>query len=115
MSYVAIGPSSSLQLFCYVHDDDYKHAFEVKLGMDDSVAALKNVIKKEKSPLFNHIPADSLVLWNENIPLDEHLKEAVDKLGLVNEKSLSPATRMSKIFPRQPEDGQIHIVVKGEC
>lgn len=95
-----------------MRDDDYKHTFEVKIGMNDSIATLKEQIKEKKTPIFNHIAADSLVLWNKNIPLDEHLKEAVNRLGLHDEKSLYPATRMSKLFPKQPEDGLIHIVVK---
>ena len=112
MGYVAISPFSFLQLFCYVRDDDYKHAFEVKIRMNDSVASLKQCIKEVAGQTFRDVDANTLVLWNENIPLDEHLKEAVHKLGLVDKKSLSPATRMSELFPKQPEEGLIHIVVK---
>jgi hypothetical protein len=109
---VAISQSSFLKLFCYVRSDDYKHAFEVKIGMEESVAALKKAIKEEKSHMFRSVDADSLVLWNVNISCDEHLKEAVDKRGLVDGQSLSPFTGLSKVFPHQPEDGHLHIVVK---
>ncbi|KIL70470.1 hypothetical protein M378DRAFT_68187 [Amanita muscaria Koide BX008] len=63
-------------------------------------------------PLSDHVRAVTLVIWNVNIPLDEDLKETVDKLDLVDEKALLPATRMSNIFPKQPEGGHIHVVVK---
>ena len=95
-----------------MRDDDHKHTFEVKIGMNDSVATLKERIKEKADQTFHDMDAKSLVLWNENIPLDEHLKEAVNRLGLDDEKSLYPATKMSKLFPKQPEDGLIHIVVK---
>ena len=90
------------------------HAFEVTIGMEDSVAVLKDVIKEKKSNAFHDVDADSLVLWNADIPIpiDENLKEAVDKLDLVDEKALSPSTRLSDVFPHQPEDGHLHIVVK---
>ena len=93
-------------------DDNYKHAFEVKIGKEESVAALKKAIKEKKSQAFREIDANSLVLWNQDIPVDEHLKETVDKLGLVDEKSLSPITRLSEIFPNPLKNTYLHIVVK---
>ncbi|KAM6494873.1 hypothetical protein JOM56_009496 [Amanita muscaria] len=107
-----ISPSRFLQLFCYVRDDDSKQAFLLEIKENAVVSTLRKSIKEEKRPKFDHIPADSLVLWNVHTPLDEHLKETVDKLGLIDENSLSPGIRMSEIFPEQPEDGRIHIVVK---
>jgi hypothetical protein len=64
-----------------VRDDDYKHTFELNIGMNDSVATLKKRIKEEAGQTFHDVDAKSLVLWNENISLDDHLKEAVDNLA----------------------------------
>src|SRR4030081_1617219 len=99
------------RLFCYVREDDCNRAFEVKIGREESVAALRKAIKEKKKPEFDHIPADSLVLWDVKIPLDENLKEAVDKLGLVDKKSLAPFITLSNVVPHQPIDGHLHIVV----
>ena len=108
MSSIATSP---LQLFCYLKGDHYKRAFRVTIGMEESVDDLKEVIKERMKPSFDHIPANSLVLWNVKIPLDKHLKEAVDKLGLVGEESLSPSIKLLNVIPHQPADGHIHIVV----
>jgi hypothetical protein len=81
-----------------VKDDYYKHTFEVKIGKEESVAALKKAIKEEKSQAFREVDADPLVLWNENIPLDEHLKETVEKLGLVDENLYSLILECRRFF-----------------
>ena len=54
--------TTTFNLLCYVRDDDYKQAFPVKIGNDEDVGTLKEYIKEEKRPLFDHIPANSLVL-----------------------------------------------------
>jgi hypothetical protein len=59
---VAISLSSFLKLLCYVKGKHYNHAFEVKIGNEESVAALKKAIKEEKRLDFDHITANSLVL-----------------------------------------------------
>ncbi|KIL58376.1 hypothetical protein M378DRAFT_86543 [Amanita muscaria Koide BX008] len=105
-------PSSTLQLVCYVRGDDYMRTFEVKIEMGEPVAAFRNAIKEKWRPDFDHVDADSLGLWNVNIPLDENLKETVDKLGLVDENLLFPLLLLSDVFPQQPADGHLHIVVK---
>jgi Crinkler effector protein N-terminal domain len=89
MSAVATPPSATLQLFCYMCSNDYRHAFEVKIGMEESVVAVRKAIKENESQ-FRDIDADSLVLWSVKIPSGENLKEIVDKLGLADENSLSP-------------------------
>jgi hypothetical protein len=40
---IAISPTSVLKLLCYVKGEQCKHAFEVKIGKEESVAALKVV------------------------------------------------------------------------
>jgi hypothetical protein len=59
-----------LNLLCYVRGDDYKNAFRVTIGMEEWVADLKEAIKEKKRPYFDHIPADSLVLWKVSVPYD---------------------------------------------
>jgi len=63
----------------------YSHIFSVEISASKNVAALKKVIKKEKSPVFDHTPADSLVVWTVSIPADESLEEKLSKLELVDE------------------------------
>jgi hypothetical protein len=37
--------------------------FPVKIAPEESVGALKDEIKKKKSPIFDDMPADRLDLW----------------------------------------------------
>jgi hypothetical protein len=122
MTSVAIRPSSFLKLICYVKGEPYKHAFEVKIGKEESVAALKKAIKEEKSPDFDHTPADSLVLWNVSIPYNHTLTDDVDTLRLLDDglpqvsdeliQSLLPVRKLSKIFSKPPIEEHVHIIVK---
>ena len=123
MTSVAIRPSSFLKLICYVKGEPYKRAFEVKIGKEESVAALKEAIKEKKSPDFNHIPADSLVLWNVSIPYNPSLTNNVDTLRLLDDdglpqisdeliQSLFPVRKLSKIFSKPPVEEHVHIIVK---
>jgi hypothetical protein len=100
-----------LRLFCYVRDEHSNQAFEVKIGNDESVAALKEAIKAKKRPEFDHIPADSLVLWASSVPYNENLKENVERLNLDYDKSLQPLDSLSGIFSSELEKKSIHVVV----
>ena len=57
-----------IRLFCWVQDDESDHAFEVKIADDESVSALKKVIKSEKKPEFNDFVADTLKIWKVSVP-----------------------------------------------
>jgi hypothetical protein len=123
---VVIHPTSFLQLFCYVHGDDPDHVFEIKIGNEESVAALKDAIKEKKSQMFHDVDADSLVLWKFSVPFDLNLKENVEKLrriraGLphvppqLNDEhilSLLPMRKLSDVFSEPPIAEHVHIIVK---
>ena len=40
-----------------------------------TVSVLRREIKEEKRPVFDHVPADTLVLWKVNITVDESIAE----------------------------------------
>src|ERR1700692_556695 len=108
MTSVATRPSSFLKLICHVKGEPYKHTFEVKIGEEETVAALKKAIKEEKSPDFDHIPAGSLVLWNAPVRFNRNLKEKVEALNLVDDDSLEPPEILSDLFPSGLEKMTVH-------
>jgi Crinkler effector protein N-terminal domain len=55
--------SPLLEINCLVHGEPRSHIFPVKIAGTESVGALKKAIKDEKKPAFDHVPADTLVLW----------------------------------------------------
>ena len=55
--------SDTLNLYCWVLGDDSQHIFAVKIAGTETVIALKDAIKEKMRPAFDHIPANTLVLW----------------------------------------------------
>jgi len=104
-------PQSLLELNCLVLGDQRNHIFPVKIAETESVGSLKKAIKEEKRPLFNHIAADALELWNVSEPIDQHLENNLEKANFHEKESLSPVDKLSKIFPNLPVEGCLHIVV----
>jgi hypothetical protein len=101
-----------LKLNCFVHDDDPRHVFPIKIARTESVGTLKGSIKDDNPESFHDVDARSLVLWKVTIPVNDSFKENVRKVELRDEDALSPVDRLSKVFLGQPEDGDLHIIVR---
>lgn len=105
-------PQPLLELNCVVLGDERNHIFNVEILATKTVSALKKAIKAEKSPLFDHVAADNLVLWKVSVPVDANLEASLAELSFVEEESLLPVERLSKTFSDAPVDGHLHIVVQ---
>ena len=99
-----------LTLVCYVRGDDHTCVFHVKINKTEFVADLKKAIKKEKSPIFDDITADSLRLWKASVPITRDLKKDVDAPNLLNDDSL-PYGILSEIFLSDLEKKSVHIII----
>jgi hypothetical protein len=100
-----------LRINCLVLGETHNHIFSVKIAGTESVGALKDAIKAEKQPAFDHVPADTLVLWKVSFPVDGSLDGNLR--NLLDDNSLSPVHRLSKVFSNMPKEEYLHIVVKG--
>jgi hypothetical protein len=60
--------SRTLELNCLVQGDDSRRVFQLEIASTKTVSALKDPIKDKKKPAFDHVPADTLVLWKVSIP-----------------------------------------------
>jgi hypothetical protein len=100
--------SSTLALNCLVSGDDSDHIFTIEVANAKNVSALKDAIKDKKRPAFDHVPADTLVLWKVSLPVDDKLEENLPNLA--GETSLSPVIKLSKVFSNV-DDTHLHIVV----
>ena len=67
---------------------------------------------QEKKPAFDHIPADTLVLWSISIPVDKSFKDSLNDFEPADEESLLPVDRVSEVFVNVPEKRRLHIIVK---
>jgi hypothetical protein len=57
----SIGHDLTLQFWVFSHTSD--RVFPVEIAKTKTVGALKEAIKDERKPDFDHVAADSLVLW----------------------------------------------------
>jgi Crinkler effector protein N-terminal domain len=84
------------------------YTFEVRIGKDESVAALKEY----NWPNFREVDAKSLVIWNASAPFDKNPKDHIKALGLVVGDSLQPPDILSlHVFQFGLEKRTVHIVV----
>jgi hypothetical protein len=104
--------SGTLDLNCLVLGHDASHIFPIEIAESKTVGTLRKAIKDEKRPAFDHVPADTLLLWKVSIPVNRNLTENLSKLDFVDEGSLLPVKRLSGVFSDQPEDEHLHIVVR---
>jgi hypothetical protein len=98
-----------------VRGDHPDQLIQVKIPEEESVAALKKEIKQEKSPCFDHIPADSLTLWNvlnESILADK-IQDHVDALDLEDETLMPLLKLLGAEFPSSTARREyLHVVIK---
>jgi hypothetical protein len=92
----------NLELNC---GDDPSHIFTIEIADTKNITALKKAIKDEKQPAFDHVPADTLIIWRVSFPVDEGLEENLR--DFVAGKALSPVNKLSKVFANV----RLHVIV----
>ena len=100
-----------LELNFFVHDDDPRHVFPVKIARTESVGILKRSIKDDNPESFRDVDARSLILWKVSIPVNDGFKENVSRVELKDEDELSPVDTLSDVFSEVPARKHLHIIV----
>ncbi|KAG0327580.1 hypothetical protein BG000_000894, partial [Podila horticola] len=90
------------------------NAFPVEIESTKTIGDLRDLIKTKKTPEFDDIAADKLILWRVTIPITDDDNEIPILLNNVtsDKKKLGPATRLSKVFPEELPEETIHIIVQ---
>ncbi|KAG0247565.1 hypothetical protein BG011_001294, partial [Mortierella polycephala] len=103
---------ADLTLFCLVDGEPTSNAFSVMVASGDTVDGLKELIKTKKSPEFDGIATDNLILWLVVIPDDKH--GSVITIDALDDKAVldNPITRLSKLFADVLPEDTIHIIVQ---
>jgi hypothetical protein len=103
--------SNLMVLNCLVLGDDTSGIFEVELDPTRSISRLREEIKVKKKPAFDHIVADSIILWEVSVPIDENFEHNIASLCLVEESALRlPTKKLTAIFSPVPD--YVHVVIK---
>ncbi|KAG2357039.1 hypothetical protein BDR07DRAFT_1363618 [Suillus spraguei] len=71
------------------------------------------IIKDRTSPLFDHVPAQRLELWQVDMPINETTDRNLSSLTLDTRLALSHVAKMLKIFDNAPQCEHLHIVIQG--
>ncbi|KAF8321998.1 uncharacterized protein EI90DRAFT_2937713 [Cantharellus anzutake] len=103
--------SDKFDLNCWILGDDARQVFPVEISNTKSVGSLMEAIKAKKKLAIGHIDADALTLWKVSISIDSSFKENVEEVELEDEEALPFMEKLSCIFPDQPDDEALHIVV----
>ncbi|THH06518.1 hypothetical protein EW145_g4040 [Phellinidium pouzarii] len=110
-----------LTLLCLVyHKGDrpsISDLFSIKIANTELVDHLKEVIKEKMIKTFADIEAPKLRLWNVNIPAkDDVVFEKKFAAYIRNshrpKKDTSPAKPLYRIFPKQPDEETLSIIIK---
>ena len=102
-----------LELNCLVLDShaSINRIFTVQVLGTDNVSILKKAIKEEKCPLFNHVTADTLDLWNVSVPVQELSETHLHDLQ-PEHAPLVPVKRLGGLYPKAPLEEHLHIIVR---
>ena len=105
----------SIKIFCLEKGKApaVQHAFEVQIGRDESISALKKLIKAEKAPHFDYFPADNLRLWQVEIPVDRNV--LIQGQPLQDDDQLKATDYIDEYWTDPPKRRHIHVIVKLPC
>jgi hypothetical protein len=86
----------------------HTHIFPIEIAATKTIGALKDSIKEKKQLTFQHIDADTLILWKVSFPVDERLEENL--MNFIGKTLLSPVNKLLKLFSNV-DNTHLHIVV----
>jgi hypothetical protein len=111
--------SGTFNLNCLVLGHNASQVFPIEIAENKTVGALRKAIKDEKRHAFQHVDADTLVLWKVSMPVSRSLTDNLSKFDFVDEGSLLPVEELTDVFSDSPARRHLHIVVRappvGEC
>jgi hypothetical protein len=62
-------PQTDILLNCWVLGDDTSSIFPISIPLAGTVGTLKKLIKEDKKPQFDVIPADRINLWQVSLAM----------------------------------------------
>ena len=102
--------SAPVVLICLVYDQPLARVFDIEIKRGNPASALKQLIKAAKQNEFDHIDANTLDLYQVEIPItDDETPQAPD---LRNNAKLQAGKKIGTIFQVGPQEDVVHIIIK---
>ena|SRR6185369_3181805 len=104
----------SIKLFCLEKGKTpaAQHAFPVNISREESISALKKLIKAEKPVAFAHVDADNLRLWMVEIPTDRNDPIQEQPQLLQDNNQLKATDYIDDYWTATPKRRHIHVIVE---
>ena len=97
-----------LVLNCLVLGETPQNTFPVEINAAKNVSTLKEFIKEQNKHAFQHIDANTLMLWKVSIPYCNINTLAEPPAG----DALIPVKKLSEIFPNHEVGESIDVIMK---
>jgi hypothetical protein len=103
----------ALELNCLVLGDDPSHIFTIEIRGTKNISALRKAIKEEEKPVFDHVPADALQLFQDSLPVDDGLHAKLTRFRPEDkgDRRLSSAVKRLKGVFGDLVDEHLHVIV----
>lgn len=95
-----------ITLFCLIHQTQTASAFAVQLDRAETFSVLKEHIVRQNRNRFKGIDPPQLRLWKVSLKIGNEDHPRHDRSN-----ELDPMWRISKAFPAEPPEEEIHIYV----
>jgi hypothetical protein len=103
--------SVQLELNCLVLGDDPSRVFTIEIEDAKRVSTLRELIKDKKKPVFDHVPADSLNIYQVSFPVD-HAKLKSFRPKDERDRLLSNSVKRLKGVFGHPVDEHLHVIIE---
>ncbi|KAG0041779.1 hypothetical protein BGZ83_001320 [Gryganskiella cystojenkinii] len=98
-------------LFCLV--DGEPIPFPVEIEPTKTIGSLKKAIKDEKTPRFDDVAADELILWRVSIPvLPKKDRKEISLAAVPSKEELDETDEINDVFEQTLPKKTIHIIVQ---
>ena len=101
---------ATVLLMYVVYDQPFTRVFDVEIKREKPVSALKQLIKAAKQNEFEHIDANTLNLYQVEIPITDDENPQVPDLR--NYTKLQAGKKINPVFKVDPPEDVVHIIIK---
>jgi hypothetical protein len=104
----------ALELNCLVLGDDHSHIFTIEIQGTKNISALKELVKEKNKPAFDHVPAHTLELFKDSLPVGDGLDAKLMRFRPEDEghrRRLSSAIERLRDAFGDATNNHLHVIV----